>query len=32
MDVGADYGSPVSDYPFPAPFKGGLSEVRVDLR
>ncbi|MGE0383123.1 MAG: arylsulfatase [Gammaproteobacteria bacterium] len=32
MDVGADYGSPVSDrYPFPFPFKGGLESVILDL-
>ena len=32
MDVGADYGSPVSDkYPFPFPFKGRLQSVAIDL-
>ena len=32
MDVGADYGSPVGDYPMPFPFVGDLASVRVDLR
>lgn len=32
MDVGADYGSPVSDhYPFPFPFNGALDNVTIDL-
>lgn len=32
MDVGADYGSPVSDkYPFPFPFKGRLDTVTLDI-
>lgn len=33
MDVGADYGSPVSDrYPFPFPFTGGdLDRVTIDI-
>ena len=32
LDVGADFGSPVGDYPFPSPFTGKLDEVRVDLQ
>ena len=33
MDVGADYGSPVSDaYPFPFPFEGKLESVAVSLQ
>ena len=31
LDVGADYGAPVSDYPFPAPFTGKLDSVTLDL-
>lgn len=31
MDVGADYGSPVADYPIPASFTGELEKVTVDL-
>lgn len=31
MDIGADYGSPVSDYSFPAPFTGALDSVTLDL-
>lgn len=32
LDVGADYGSPVSDeYPMPFPFKGELRSVSIDL-
>jgi arylsulfatase A-like enzyme len=32
MDVGADYGSPVSDgYPFPFPYTGKLDTVTIDL-
>jgi hypothetical protein len=32
LDVGADYGSPVSDhYPFPFPFTGELQSVDIDL-
>ncbi|MFV0645937.1 MAG: arylsulfatase [Sphingomonadaceae bacterium] len=32
LDVGADYGSPVADYPFPAPFSGELKTVQVTLQ
>lgn len=32
MDIGTDYGSPVSDYPFPAPFSGALDKVTLDLK
>jgi len=32
MDVGADFGSPVGDYPFPASFSGKLSSVRIDVK
>jgi arylsulfatase A-like enzyme len=32
LDVGADYGSPVAYYPFPAPFTGALEKVTVDLK
>ena len=32
MDVGADYGSPVGDYPMPFAFAGKLESVRIDLR
>ena len=32
LDVGADYGSPVGDYPFPYAFTGRLRDVHVDLR
>ncbi|WP_052223684.1 arylsulfatase [Novosphingobium malaysiense] len=32
LDVGADYGSPVADYPFPAPFSGDLQSVTLDMR
>ena len=32
LDIGADYGSPVSDdYPFPFPFNGELKTVSIDL-
>jgi arylsulfatase len=32
MDVGADYGSPISDqYPFPFPFTGVLQSVSIDF-
>jgi len=31
LDVGADYGSPVADYPFPFPFRGELHSVTIDL-
>jgi hypothetical protein len=32
MDVGADYGSPISEqYPFPFPFNGDLRSVTIDL-
>ena len=32
LDVGADYGSPVSEeYPFPFPFTGNLESVTIDL-
>ncbi|HTZ70525.1 MAG TPA: arylsulfatase [Acetobacteraceae bacterium] len=32
LDVGADYGSPAGDYPFPFPFTGALTQVEIDLR
>jgi arylsulfatase len=32
MDIGADYGSPVGNYPMPFPFKGNLETVHIDLR
>lgn len=32
MDVGADYGSPAGDYPFPFPFHGDLQSVVLDLK
>jgi len=32
LDIGADYGSPIStDYPFPFPFDGELQSVSIDL-
>jgi len=31
MDVGNDYGAPVADYPFPAPFTGALGSVSLDI-
>lgn len=31
LDVGVDYGSPVADYPFPAPFTGVLHSVTLEL-
>lgn len=31
LDVGADYGSPVADYPLPARFTGTLDSVTVDI-
>ena len=31
FDVGADYGSPVAEYPFPSPALGDLRQVDLDL-